>query len=59
MSLEDLLTWIPAGHADETLAREIQFDRLPRKSHHHVCNGAGQRSAICHGLRPPPGLSRA
>jgi undecaprenyl diphosphate synthase len=29
VSLEDLLTWIPSGHADETLAREIQFDRLP------------------------------
>ena len=29
MSLEDLLAWIPPGHADETLVREIQFDRLP------------------------------
>jgi undecaprenyl diphosphate synthase len=29
VSLEDLLAWIPLGHADETLAREIQFDRLP------------------------------
>ena len=29
MSLEDLLAWIPPGHADEALAREIQFDRLP------------------------------
>ena len=29
MPLEDLLAWIPPGHADATLAREIQFDRLP------------------------------
>ena len=29
MSLEDLLAWIPPGHPDETLVREIQFDRLP------------------------------
>jgi len=29
VSLEDLLAWIPPGHADETLAHEIQFDRLP------------------------------
>jgi undecaprenyl pyrophosphate synthase len=29
VSLDDLLAWIPPGHADETLAREIQFDRLP------------------------------
>ena len=29
MSLEDLLAWIPAGHADEALARQIHFDRLP------------------------------
>jgi undecaprenyl diphosphate synthase len=29
VSLEDLLAWIPSGHADENLAREIQFDRLP------------------------------
>ena len=29
MSRDDLLTWIPPGHPDQTLAREIQFDRLP------------------------------
>ncbi len=29
MSRDDLLAWIPAGHPDQSLAREIQFDRLP------------------------------
>ncbi len=29
MSLEQLLAAIPAGSPDETLAREVQFDRLP------------------------------
>ena len=29
MSLEQLLAWIPAGHPDESLAREVRFDRLP------------------------------
>jgi undecaprenyl diphosphate synthase len=29
VSLEDVLAWIPPGHSDQTLAREIQFDRLP------------------------------
>ena len=29
MSLENLLAWIPPGHTDEMLAREIHFDRLP------------------------------
>ncbi|MGE0443680.1 MAG: isoprenyl transferase [Vicinamibacterales bacterium] len=29
MSLEQLLAWIPAGHADEALARQVNFDRLP------------------------------
>jgi undecaprenyl diphosphate synthase len=29
VSLEELLAWIPPGHPDQTLAREIQFDRLP------------------------------
>ena len=29
MSLEQLLAWIPGGHPDESLAREIRFDRLP------------------------------
>ncbi len=29
MSRDDLLAWIPSGHPDESLVREIQFDRLP------------------------------
>ena len=29
MSREDLLAWIPSGHPDELLVREIHFDRLP------------------------------
>jgi undecaprenyl diphosphate synthase len=29
VSLEQLLAWIPAGHPDETRARQVQFDRLP------------------------------
>ena len=29
MSREDLLSWIPAGHPDETLVRQVSFDRLP------------------------------
>ena len=29
MSLEQLLADIPSGHADETLARQIDFERLP------------------------------
>src|SRR6185369_17251397 len=29
VSLEQLAAWIPSGHPDETLAREVQFDRLP------------------------------
>src|SRR5438552_3619361 len=29
MSLDDLLAWIPPGTADETLARQVNFDRLP------------------------------
>ena len=29
MSLEKLLTWIPTGHPDEALARQVSFDRLP------------------------------
>ena len=29
MSCEELLAWIPAGHPDETLVRQIRFDRLP------------------------------
>ena len=30
MSLEQLLAWIPSGHPDETLARQINFERLPK-----------------------------
>ena len=29
MSLETLMAWIPAGHPDEALARQIDFGRLP------------------------------
>src|SRR5918996_6288543 len=29
MSLEQLLAWIPPQHADEALARQISFERLP------------------------------
>jgi undecaprenyl diphosphate synthase len=29
MSLEQLLAWIPSGHSDETLARQVNFERLP------------------------------
>ena len=29
MSLEQLLAWIPPGHPDAALARQINFDRLP------------------------------
>jgi undecaprenyl diphosphate synthase len=29
VSRDDLLAWIPSGHPDESLVREIQFDRLP------------------------------
>jgi undecaprenyl diphosphate synthase len=29
MPLDQLLAWIPPGHPDETLARQVNFDRLP------------------------------
>ena len=29
MSLEQLLSWIPPGHADEAVARQVNFERLP------------------------------
>lgn len=29
MSLEQLLAWMPPGSADETLARQVNFERLP------------------------------
>ncbi len=30
MSLEQLLEWIPPGHADEAVARQVNFERLPK-----------------------------
>src|SRR5258705_9782740 len=30
MSRDELLSWIPAGHPDETLVRQINFERLPK-----------------------------
>ena len=29
MSLDELVAWIPPGHADLTLARQVNFERLP------------------------------
>jgi undecaprenyl diphosphate synthase len=29
VSLDELLAWIPPGHPDETLARQVNFERLP------------------------------
>jgi undecaprenyl diphosphate synthase len=29
MSLDQLLTWVPAGSQEESLARQVDFDRLP------------------------------
>jgi undecaprenyl diphosphate synthase len=29
VSLDELLAWIPAGHPDEMLARQVNFERLP------------------------------
>jgi undecaprenyl diphosphate synthase len=29
VSLEQLLAWIPSGHPDESLARQVNFERLP------------------------------
>src|SRR4051812_24076886 len=29
MSREDVIAWIPPGHPDETLVRQVNFDRLP------------------------------
>tara|TARA_B110000263_G_scaffold23346_1_gene18093 strand:+ start:315 stop:1100 length:786 start_codon:yes stop_codon:yes gene_type:complete len=29
MSLDQLLTWVPAGSPEESLARQVDFDRLP------------------------------
>src|SRR5919112_673967 len=30
MSLEQLLEWIPPGHPDEAVARQVNFERLPK-----------------------------
>ena len=30
MSLDQLLEWIPKGGPEEALARQVEFDRLPR-----------------------------
>src|SRR4030095_4899112 len=30
MGLDQLLEWIPAGGPEESLARQVEFDRLPR-----------------------------
>ena len=29
MALDDILAWIPPGHPDAALVREVKFDRLP------------------------------
>src|SRR5437764_3421540 len=29
MSLEQLVAWIPPGHPDEALARQVNFEQLP------------------------------
>src|SRR3954451_9378215 len=29
MSREELLAWIPAGHPDETLVHQVNFERMP------------------------------
>jgi undecaprenyl diphosphate synthase len=47
MSLEQLLAWIPPGSADEPLARQVDFDRLPA----HVAiimDGTGRWAAQRH-----------
>ncbi len=30
MSRNELLSWIPAGHPDEMLVRQVNFERLPQ-----------------------------
>jgi undecaprenyl diphosphate synthase len=30
LSLDQLLEWIPTGHADEAVARQVNFERLPK-----------------------------
>ena len=50
MSLEDLLTWAPAGSREASLARRVDFDRLPA----HVAvimDGNGRWAAQRHLLR--------
>ena len=47
MSLEELLAWIPAGHPDEMLVRQVDFDRLPE----HIAiimDGNGRWAALRH-----------
>jgi len=47
VSLETLLAWIPPGHPDEALARQIDFERLPA----HVAiimDGNGRWAALRH-----------
>src|SRR5215510_7359954 len=47
MSLEQLLAWIPPGSPDETLARTVDFERLPA----HIAiimDGNGRWAALRH-----------
>src|SRR4030095_1568694 len=47
MGLDQLLEWIPAGGPEESLARQVEFDRLPR----HVAiliDGNGRRAGGRH-----------
>src|SRR6266850_910571 len=47
MSREELLAWIPAGHPDEMLVRQVDFDRLPE----HIAiimDGNGRWAALRH-----------
>jgi undecaprenyl diphosphate synthase len=47
MALEDILSVVPAGSAEESLARQVDFDRLPR----HlavIMDGNGRWAAQCH-----------
>ena len=58
MSLEDLLTWAPAGSREASLARQVDFDRLPAHvavimdgngrwaAHRHLPRVEGHRAGI-------------
>ena len=58
MSLDELLAWIPPGHPDETLARQVNFERLPAHiavimdgngrwaAHRHLPRVEGHRAGI-------------